>query len=562
MVHRCAVLAALLSWNASAQFSGLSSSTDGSSLYFASSLRLKGGEPLLNGKIFLATTDGVKLFKARERYAPPLTPGPPCTTGGFGDYLAAESSQQSVVALSYRTYEVGACSYPVNVYATQIVTSSGERDVPGVARLSADGRYAIVVNASTGRGDGPATVYFLDPQTGAETPVKIPDPQYPEGVVVPYGGGRVIANDGSAVVAVANSLTQVGGHGYLVKPGSDPAPFPVQDGLPLMIDSSASKVVYRKQGLRLLDLPTLQSTLLVLEDQPVAGLTMSDDAGRLLFLRDGQAHLVDTAAGAERVLTDDPAKITATTISGDGKFVYAVTGAGRLLKINADNGAVTELIGRTPYLAPYPSFVYPGLAATLYGSALSDTVIQGAPPYNPYLGNVTMWIGERKVPLIRLEPTSVRFLVPWDILPASGSVRVLAEAPGEHTPFYFPEADTPVRVDPFPRAGPIARQNWQQTYVGPVNTGEIIHVFAIGFGPVSPEVPDGAAAPSAEPLSRITRTFTCSNAEILYAGLAPYYVERVYQIDMRIGPTPGYQKFICSLGDSGPFTFLTLNVVP
>jgi len=82
------------------------------------------------------------------------------------------------------------------------------------------------------------------------------------------------------------------------------------------------------------------------------------------------------------------------------------------------------------------------------------------------------------------------------------------------------------------------------------------------LGPVSPEVPDGAAAPSAEPFSRITQSLTCSNAEILYAGLAPGTVERAYQIDLRIGPTPGYQQFKCSLGGSPLFIFLSLNVLP
>jgi hypothetical protein len=31
---------------------------------------------------------------------------------------------------------------------------------------------------------------------------------------------------------------------------------------------------------------------------------------------------------------------------------------------------------------------------------------------------------------------------------------------------------------------------------------------------------------------------------------------------MRIGPVAGYQQFTCTLGNSGPFIFLTLNVVP
>jgi uncharacterized protein (TIGR03437 family) len=91
--------------------------------------------------------------------------------------------------------------------------------------------------------------------------------------------------------------------------------------------------------------------------------------------------------------------------------------------------------------------------------------------------------------------------------------------------------------------------------------GEIIHVYAAGLGPVSPEVPDGAAAPSVEPFARITQSFTCSGAEILYAGLAPGTVERIYQIDVRIGPALGYQQFKCSLGGSPLFIFLSLNVL-
>ena len=87
----------------------------------------------------------------------------------------------------------------------------------------------------------------------------------------------------------------------------------------------------------------------------------------------------------------------------------------------------------------------------------------------------------------------------------------------------------------------------------------IVQIDSIGFGPVFPEVPDGAA-PSAEPFSRITQALRCSNAEILYAGLAPGAVERGYQIDIRIGPIVGYQTFRCSLG-ALDFTFLTLNIV-
>jgi hypothetical protein len=53
MAGRVAFLAVLLTPALSAQFSGLASTSDGSSLYFASTLRLKTlGQPL-NGKIYI-----------------------------------------------------------------------------------------------------------------------------------------------------------------------------------------------------------------------------------------------------------------------------------------------------------------------------------------------------------------------------------------------------------------------------------------------------------------------------------------------------------------------------
>src|SRR5215471_7718992 len=105
-----------------AQFSGLGLTSDGSSVYFASTLRLKTlGQPL-NGKIYVATPAGVSLFRAREASSP-APDALPCSVGGFADYLAAEASAGGV-ALLYRAQPAsGPCSYPINTYRTQIVTA-------------------------------------------------------------------------------------------------------------------------------------------------------------------------------------------------------------------------------------------------------------------------------------------------------------------------------------------------------------------------------------------------------------------------------------------------------
>ncbi len=556
MPRRIVLLAILLAPSLAAQFSGLASTADGSSLYFASNLRLKNLAQPLNGKIYVAGPNGVSLFRAQQVSAAPPSNNQACLAVGFSDYLGADASSAGVVALSYSAQRSGQCSYPLSTYMTQLVTASGESNVAGIARLSSGGRYAIVFLPATGRVYDPVTVSFLDLQSGVQTPVGVNGAPMPQIFAGPNAGGRVIANDGTAVLT-----NSVAGGGYIVRPGMDPMPFPIANGQPLIIDAGGSKVIYQQQGLNLLDLHTLTSTPLIPSDVTVSMLAMSDDASRVLYVRDGQVHLLNTNTLVDRTLTNDPATITQATLSSDGKVIFAVTGVGRLLKINADDGSQVELIGRTPYLYPFNGLIMPGFNTTLLGSGLADSTLYGTVPLNDFLGNVTMWIGDRKVPMTQLSPDRVSFIVPWDVQSEGGSIRMLAEAAGENTPFYFPEAEGSLLPPPnFPQAGVILRQDWSQTYVGPINTGEIIHVYAAGFGAVSPVVPDGAAAPSREPLSRITQTFNCSNAEILYAGLAPGAVERVYQIDIRIGPTPGYQKFNCNLGAQA-FTFLTLNIV-
>jgi uncharacterized protein (TIGR03437 family) len=105
------------------------------------------------------------------------------------------------------------------------------------------------------------------------------------------------------------------------------------------------------------------------------------------------------------------------------------------------------------------------------------------------------------------------------------------------------------------RVGGIAHQNWDRNVhvLDEPRTGEIIHVRATGLGAVSPEVAEGATAPTAEPFARLAWPLTCSNAEVLYAGLAPGYVEPVYQVDLRIGEQTGNQQLRCSIAGQDSF---------
>ena len=76
----------------------------------------------------------------------------------------------------------------------------------------------------------------------------------------------------------------------------------------------------------------------------------------------------------------------------------------------------------------------------------------------------------------------------------------------------------------------------------PALPGEVIHAYAIGLGPTSPEVPYGSAAPAQEPLARVVSRYPCTYGfnpshalEILFEGLAPE-LAGIYQIDFRVPP--------------------------
>ena len=553
MTLRLTLLLVAVSAGGFAQFSGLSSTGDGASLYFVSTLRLRGTAEPRNAKVFVAGAEGVSLFRAREAEDVPAN-SPACTVGGFADYVNAETASNGAVALIYTANTNSMCSYPPFLYRTEV----GGLSLPGITRIGPNGRYGINFDDLTSRLTN-VTISYGDMRTNGLIPVNLSMPPFPEYIQMPYNGLRAIADDGTAIVGITDGFSTR--RGFLLRPGAEPVAF--TQGLPLGIDAAAAHILMRRQdGLYLFDMAGGQATLLLPSTAPAFNFRMSDDARRVLYLGEGQVHVLDTATLADRTLTSDQWKIADATLSGDGKVAYAVTGQGRLLKIDVDSGASAELIGHTPYLSAQVPSLTPGLIATLNGVGLSDTVLDGAPPFQAWLGNLTMWIGERKVPVIHLEPNSVSFLVPWDIQAENGKIRIQAEVPGEHTPFYFPEAIVGLAAESIPRAGLVTRLNWEPFYVGPVSPGEIVHVFALGFGPVSPEVPEGELAPAAEPYARLALPLACDNLDVLYAGLAPYSVQRVYQLDLRIGPKVGYQQFRCTLGDRAPFIFLTLNVAP
>ena len=159
MIRFLAALAAVGS-AAWAQFDGFATPYDGSAVYFASTLRLKGEHQPIHGKLFVADERGVRLFRAREKVELPAATLP-CTLGEFYAFLGAEvSADGRVIAATMERPAARGCTYPPNVWGAALISAAGEIDVPGAVRLSHSGRYAIVFNAVTARPFSYGELYY------------------------------------------------------------------------------------------------------------------------------------------------------------------------------------------------------------------------------------------------------------------------------------------------------------------------------------------------------------------------------------------------------------------
>ncbi|HWQ57357.1 MAG TPA: S8 family serine peptidase [Bryobacteraceae bacterium] len=97
------------------------------------------------------------------------------------------------------------------------------------------------------------------------------------------------------------------------------------------------------------------------------------------------------------------------------------------------------------------------------------------------------------------------------------------------------------------------------TPANPARRGQTIQIYANGLGPVNPQPASGEPSPGAEPLARTTAAPTITiggrPAQVLFSGLAPFFVG-LYQLNVTVpadAPT-GVQPVVISVGgvDSKP----------
>lgn len=185
-----------------------------------------------------------------------------------------------------------------------------------------------------------------------------------------------------------------------------------------------------------------------------------------------------------------------------------------------------------------------GSIVTIFGTNLSTGVAAvDKLPLPTQLAGTQVMFGSAAAPLFFVSPTQINAQVPFE-LPSTASSSSLVVRSGN-----LSSASVNVSLTSQDPAlftllqsgqGPAAILHADGTVVhpwNPVKAGEVLILFCTGLGAVNPTVKSGEAAPSAEPLARVTTLPSVRldgrTAQMEFAGLAPGYVG-LYQVNVRV----------------------------
>jgi uncharacterized protein (TIGR03437 family) len=548
----CRVIALILlsSLNCTAQFFGLGTPADGSSVFFATSLPQKNTAQPAYGKIFRVDANGLALVESRAYQT-----GPPAQFGmvlsnAYNLVFVDVSSDGATTAM----YALRDCSAPDALclktdaaQLTTIATPSGTRDYQGALHLSANGKWAF---------GGYGLPHYSSPYgrllsvlTGEEVALTTVALNH----FVVSDNGRPIANDGTAVFADDAAIVLLQGsqvHRFPVAPGCGMASGPV-------IDAAARTVIYSCTSLQKVDLASGAITVLTPDGTIPA---ISDDGQTIVYLssRSGTPQLwtIQADGSGDRQLTQHPLGITRAVLSGDGSVGYAVTLGGQLWKIATGSGASVEVIPRTPWIDPAYQTIAPGAVAVFTGAGLVDSAASARPPLPYSLGGLSAAMNGAPTLLAAVTPTSLQVLTPPDLaLSPTAFVTIRADSP---SPFGTGTSG----VGSVQGSAPTFLFSSPNYIAGaPASAGAVIEVYASGLGATAPPVPYGSPAPSAEPFARLVTPFHCS-APVLFQGLAPG-LAGVYQLNVQI-PSDAAGTFLlsCSHADGSSYIWGLISVPP
>ena len=209
------------------------------------------------------------------------------------------------------------------------------------------------------------------------------------------------------------------------------------------------------------------------------------------------------------------------------------------------------------------TYVSPGALIAIKGLGLADsTVTNSNPPLPTQSGGAQVLLGGEPLPLRYVSGDQVNAQVPFDLtvntaqqlivqrdatLSVPQDVVVAAAQPGIYTQDGSGTGD-----------GRIFNGSTLVTASNPAKAGDVVTIYCNGLGAVTPPLPTGSPAPSAEPLARTVNpvmvTIGGLTAQVSFAGLAPGYPD-VYQVNAVVpaGVASGQAEVVLTVaGQSSP----------
>jgi len=577
-----------------AQFFGLATPADGSRVYFATPSRMKGSGQNPYGKIFQYDVNGLRLVAARDPDPPPSGTPPfgGSLTNAFDLGMADTSSDDRVTAIGAERHCAGSdvvlCSKQ-ELFSTTITRGGQSRDYPGMLRLSSQGQWAFGAGSQSNPPFFRTLGYRVNLATGEIRSIQWEE-QPRLDVIQVSNTGRIVSDTGTAVFFHLRDIYLLQGDQISVMP----AAAPVFDAV---MDAAGGQIVFSTSGVCSATACAATPTEVRITSPGASGSqllasgfapSVTDDGRQVLYLSDrsgsAQIYMVATDGTGDRQLTNESDGITRAILSGDGTVAYAVTGHGRLIRIATAAGAIQELIPSSPYLGTPQNVgltyltdlpvLAPNKLVALPGAGLAASDVTAVPPLLPSLGGVQVSIQGITAKIAAVGPDWVTVIVPAGVTPDPAAV--VQVSAGAETPFEGARAAKVSALAPEFLQGPslqfysgltlAAHQDWSRliSEQSPARPGEVVHAYAVGLGPTNPAVPYGEAAPSQEPLARVTTPLACTSyfqpplplsvpTEILFAGMAPGFAG-VYQVDWRVpAAATGFFSLGCTLGDGGTF---------
>ncbi len=198
------------------------------------------------------------------------------------------------------------------------------------------------------------------------------------------------------------------------------------------------------------------------------------------------------------------------------------------LNLTTPSGPAVSFGGVVDSAALIPGMpVASGSLATVFGTGLSKSGGASATgvPLPTMLNGVQILVNGMPAPILYADGTQARFQVPFGL--TAGTMLVQPVVDGQ------PGNIISALVDSIaPRLYPLK--------TSPLHRGDVVTLYALGLGPVSPPVDAGSSAPASEPLARITNDARVYFGDVAsttpsYAGLAPNFVG-LYQVNVTIPP--------------------------